>query len=103
MKFKIQFLLAIGAAFLLTSAGKPIATANEVGKIKENVTQQVMRLANSAGNEETTEDPQEIFSRAIEDYKEKFDNYINITALNVLDKEDINLPNFDINYVYRRF
>lgn len=99
MKFKKIFLLAIGAAFLLTSAGKPIATANEVGKIKENVTQQVMRLANSVSDEEDTEDPEEIFSRAIEDYKEEFDDYINITALNVLDKEDVNLPNFDINYI----
>lgn len=99
MKFKKLFLLAIGAAFLLTSAGKPIATANEIGEIKENVTQQVMRLANLASDEEETEDPEEILSRAIEDYKEEFDDYINITALNVLDKEDVNLPNFDINYI----
>jgi len=99
MRFKKLFLLAIGAAFLLTSAGKPIATANEIGEIKENVTQQVMRLANLASDEEETEDPEEIFSRAIEDYKEEFDDYINITGLNVEDKEDVTLPNFDINYV----
>ena len=99
MKFKKLFLLAIGVAFLLTSAGKPIATANEIGEIKENVTQQVMRLANLASDEEETEDPEDILSRAIEDYKEEFDDYINITALNVEDKEDVNLPNFDIDYI----
>lgn len=99
MEFKRLFLLAIGAAFLLTSAGKPMATANEIGGIKENVTQQVMRLANLASDEEEIEDPEEIFSRAIEDYKEEFDSYINITALNVEDKEDVTLPNFDINYI----
>lgn len=99
MKFKRLFLLAIGAAFLLTSAGKPIATANEIGEIKENVTQQVMRLANLASDEEETEDPEEIFSRAIENYKEEFDDYINITALNVEQKELVALPNFDINYI----
>lgn len=99
MKFKRLFLLAIGAVFLLTSAGKPIATANEIGEIKENVTQKVMRLANLASDEEETEDPKEIFSRAIEDYKEEFDDYINVTALNVIDKENVTLPDFDINYV----
>lgn len=99
MKFKKLFLLVIGAAFLLTSAGKPIATANEIGEIKESVTQQVMRLANLTGDEEETEDPEEILSRAIANYKEEFDDYINITALNVEDKKDINLPDFDINYV----
>lgn len=56
MKFKRLFLLAIGAAFLLTSAGKPMATANEIGGIKENFTQQVMRLANLASDEEETEE-----------------------------------------------
>jgi hypothetical protein len=99
MKFKRLFLLAIGAVFLLTSAGKPIATANEIGEIKENVTQKAMRLANLASDEEETEDPKEIFSRAIEDYKEEFDDYINVTALNVIDKENVTLPDFDINYV----
>ena len=99
MKFKKLLMLAIGTAFLFTNAGKPIATANEIGEIKENVTQQIMHLANLASDEEETEDPEEVFSRAIADYKEEFDDYINITALNVLDKEDVNLPNFDINYI----
>lgn len=99
MKFKKLFMLVIGTAFLLSSTGKSIVTANEISEIKENVTQQVMRLANSVSDEEMTEDPQEIFSRAIDDYKNEFDDYINITALNVVDKEDVNLPNFDINYV----
>lgn len=99
MKLKRLFMLAIGAAFLLTSAGKPVAVANEINKINENVTQQVMRLANSASDEEDTEDPEEILSRAIEDYKEEFDSYIDITGLNVDVKESITLPEFNINYV----
>ena len=99
MNIKKLFMLAIGAVFLLTSAGKPIAVANEVGEIKENVTQQVMRLANVLSDEEETEDPEEIFSRAIEEYKDEFDNYIDITGLNVDAKESITLPDFDINYV----
>jgi len=92
-------MLCVGAAFLLSNVGKALSTANQIGEIKESVTQQVMRLANLASDEVETEDPEEIFSRAIEDYKEEFDDYINITALNVLDKEDVKLPNFDINYV----
>ena len=99
MKLKRLFMLAIGAAFLLTSAGKPVAVANEINKINENVTQQVMRLANSASDEEDTEDPEEILSRAIEDYKVEFDSYIDITGLNVDVKESITLPEFNINYV----
>jgi hypothetical protein len=35
----------------------------------------------------------------IEDYKEEFDSYIDITGLNVDVKESITLPEFDINYV----
>lgn len=46
MKLKRLFMLAIGSAFLLTNAGKPVVVANEIDKINENVTQQVMRLAN---------------------------------------------------------
>lgn len=99
MQLRKIFMLVIGAAFLLTSAGKPVATANEIDKVNKNITQQVMCLANSVSDEEEIEDPAEIFCRAIEDYKEEFDDYINITALNVVDKEDVNLSNFDINYV----
>lgn len=99
MRLKRLLMFAIGAAFLLTSAGKPVAIANEINKINENVTQQVMRLANSVSDEEDTEDPEEILSRAIEDYKEEFDSYIDITGLNVDVKESITLPEFDINYV----
>lgn len=98
-------MLAIGTAFLFTNAGKPIATANEIGEIKENVAQQVMRLANLASDEEETEDPEEVFSRAIEDYKEEFDDYINITARRLIleagtgftsNKPEINLKNLNI-------
>lgn len=99
MRLKRFLVLAIGTAFLLTSAGKPVAAANEIGRINENVTRRVMRLANSVSDEEETDDPEEILSRAIDDYKEEFDSYINITALNVEDKEDVSLPGFDINYV----
>lgn len=99
MKLKRLFMLAIGTAFLLTNAGKPVVVANEINKINEDVTQQVMCLTNSVSNEEETEDPNVIFSRAIEEYKEQFDSYIDITGLNVDVKESITLPEFDINYV----
>ncbi|MDD5932850.1 MAG: hypothetical protein PUC70_01015 [bacterium] len=99
MRLKRLLMFAIGSAFLLTSAGKPVAIANEINKINENVTQKVMRLVNSVSDEEDTEDPEEILIRAIEDYKEEFDSYIDITGLNVDVKESITLPEFDINYV----
>lgn len=101
MKFKKLLLFVVGTAFLITSAIKPTATANRVSGIEEAVAQQVMRLANDES--EGTEDPADILSRAIDDYKEEFDDYIDITALNVDAKELVNLPNFDIDYVAPTF
>lgn len=37
MKLRKLFLLAIGALLLLTSAGNPLATENEIGEAKENI------------------------------------------------------------------
>ena len=102
MKIKSLIMYGLGLVFLTNSIAKPITIAYETQEIRETVTQQVKRLANTLSDEET-EDPEEILYRAIENYKIEFDDYINITGLNVFDKEDINLPNFDPNYIAPTF
>ena len=102
MKFKSIIMFGIGLSFLTSNIIKPLAISFEVQNVKENITHNVKRLASITSDEET-EDPYEILSRAIESYKDQFDDYIDITGLNVLDKEDINLPNYNPNYVAPTF
>lgn len=83
--------------FILTSTCKPLAVSATTSKIKESVVQHLMANANLT-NVDENEDSKQILSEAINDYKKDLTKYINITALNVLDKEDVELPNFDINY-----
>lgn len=99
MKFKKLLLLAVGLSYIINSAGKPIVTANVVNQINENITQKVMRLANLVSQEKYTENPNEILKRSIVDYKTEFKYYINVTALNVEQKELVKLPSFNINYI----
>lgn len=98
MKIKKLFTFIFGVTVVLANAGKPVSTAAKTNQIKENITQQIM-LLESGATESNEEDPEVIFNKAIEDYKEEFDDYIDVTGLNVEAKESITLPNFNINYI----
>ncbi|MDD7315918.1 MAG: hypothetical protein PUG55_00550 [Bacillales bacterium] len=99
MKFRRLLFPIIGFLVLITSSAKPIANANNINHLKNEGNNIVLRMANSLDNLDDTEDPNEIFSRALNEYIEEFDSYLDITGLNVFDKEAITLPDFDINYV----
>lgn len=99
MKFKKLIFQMIGLLFLILSTTKPISNANKIEHLKNEGNNIVLRMAKSLNDLEDTEDPNEIFSRALNEYIEEFDSYLDITGLNVLDKEAITLPDFDINYV----
>ncbi|MGM9814017.1 MAG: hypothetical protein ACI32C_03860 [Candidatus Enteromonas sp.] len=88
-----------GFLILLTGSIKPVATANQIDRLKTEGTAFVRRMANTLDELEDTDDPNEIFTRALDEYSAEFDSYLDITGLNVYDKEDITLPDFDINYV----
>ena len=98
MKIKKLFTFIFGVTVVLANAGKPVSTAAKTNQIKENITQQIMLLENDAAKN-NEEDPEAILNKAIEDYKEEFDDYIDVTGLNVEAKESITLTNFNINYI----
>ena len=98
MKIKKLFTFIFGVTVVLANAGKPVSIAAKTNQIKENITQQIMLLENDAAKN-NEEDPEAILNKAIEDYKEEFDDYIDVTGLNVEAKESITLTNFNINYI----
>ena len=55
-------------------------------------------LSTSLNDNDSISNPSKIFSKSITQYKEEFDDYIDITALNVIDKTEVSLLEFDINY-----
>lgn len=71
-----------------------------VAKANETKTQLVRNIKKAMNDVlDTTEDPEVVFERAISSYQNEFPDYLNIAGLNVDDKEAIELPEFDINYV----
>lgn len=103
MKFK-NLLFHITCLFvLILTATKPLADSKILNHLKNEKEHIAYRIFNSLSELDDTEDPNEIFSRALNMYTEEFDSYLNITGLNVFDKEDITLPNFDINYVAPKY
>ena len=97
-KILISFLI-INFSFVITGQEKMISS--KIDDIKNKTTYVIKRAINQIT--EDTEDPNVVFSRAIDEYTNEFSSYLNITALNVQDKEAINLPNYDTNYVAPEF
>ena len=102
MKIKKIFVFALALLLPLTSIGKERLVSSRIEGIKTETAQTIKRAIMSQEAEDT-EDPNEVFSRAINGYKNEFKNYLNVTALNVQDKEAVSLPNFDIDYVAPEF
>lgn len=94
----IEFLFSIIICVSLSL--KDNVVANRIENSKGKINTAFKKALNT--HEEIT-DPNVIFELAIEDYKIQFTNYINITALNVFDKEKVDLPNFDLKYVAPKY
>ena len=101
MKLKKLVILVLALTFPFTLAGREKIVTTRINEIKTEVTHKIRRAINQ--ELEDTEDPNEIFSRALDGYKEEFPSYLDITALNVQDKEAIELPDFDIDYIVPEF
>lgn len=99
MRLKFIFVACLGFFTLLSNTTKPIADNNRVENIRESISSKVLKAANVLSELDDTEDPEEIFARAIDSYKTEFDSYINVIGLNVDDKSYVNIEGFDINYV----
>ena len=106
---KLKYLLSslVCSVFLITSNMKSVAVANELEEINDQITLKVKnltkRIAASSRNIVETDDPNEVFEKALENYSTEFNDYIDITGLNVIDKETITLPEFDANYVAPKY
>ena len=101
MKFKKFFVFCLALAFPFTIVGREKMVSSQIDGIKDKTAQVIRRAVNQSAGD--TEDPDEIFSRAIDGYKDEFKDYLDVTALNVQDKEAVNLPDFDIDYVAPEF
>ena len=100
MKFKSIITFLFSSIISVSFSFRENTFANQVGNTKEKINTTLKRALNT---QEEINDPNVIFELAIEDYKLQFDDYINITALNVIDKENVNLPNFDSGYVAPKY
>ena len=96
MKFNSIITFLFSGIICVSFCFRGSAVASQIRDTKDKINVTLKRALNS---EEEITDPNIIFELAIQDYKSQFDDYINITALNVIDKENVNLPNFDFNYV----
>lgn len=100
MKFKSIITFLFSSIISVSFCFNETAFANQIENAKDKINTTLKRALNT--DEEIT-DPNVIFELAIQDYKSQFDDYINITALNVVNKENINLPNFDSNYIAPKY
>lgn len=101
MKINKFFILLSGFAFMVTSSTGELSLSKKSKTLKNNISNVILRLNNSSS--ENNDEPVNIFSEAIREYQTAFSNYINVTALNVFDKENVTLPDFDINYTAPTF
>lgn len=101
MKIKKILVFALALILPLTGAGKERLVSSRVDRIKTETAQVIDHVLNQELGE--TDNPDEVFTRAINGYKNEFKDYLNVTALNVQDKETVSLPDFDINYVSPEF
>jgi hypothetical protein len=91
--------LVILLSFNTTSKPRLILTKNnQINNLMTNIIRKTNDLISS-----DTNNPEYIFNKGIELYINEFPTYLDITGLNVLDKEEIELPNFNINYIVPEF
>lgn len=98
MKKNIKNIIFLIVTSLVLSFCSIYKTPIIIEGVSSNITRNIKNLTNNHSTT-YTEDLSEIFSRALTNYCDTFDNYIDIRAINVCDKTMVNLPNFDPDYV----
>jgi hypothetical protein len=90
-------LISCLAAFSL-SLCKPVVSENTT---REDCVSLTKALAISKLKQETdvSQDSQTLLTEALESYKTDFKNYLDITALNVTDRESVALPGYNPEYI----
>lgn len=101
MEFKRLVVSCLAFILSLTWGGREKVVSSQLDGAKTEVTKVIRRALDQ--NAEETEDPNIVFERAIQGYQDQFNSYLDITALNVTDKEAIDLPNFNPTYVAPAF
>lgn len=98
MKINKTFAFGLIAVFSLTVAGNEKKIEANLKIAKTEIAKALSLAANSA-----KEDPNEVFNTAINDYKSQFSNYLDVNGLNVEDKNDIELPDYNPEYISPEF
>lgn len=100
MKAKKIWLFSLGVLTLLTSGLKDLNTAQKVETTKKDIVGSILKLSNDSSHlSSLSNDPLFVFTKALEGYKAQFDQYLDVTALNVEDKREVNLPDFNPSYI----
>ena len=97
------YILLISLSFVFTTGGKPILNSKEMLYDKFNNVNVLKMSTSKIDNNDSITDASKILLNSINEYKNDFSNYIDITALNVKDKTEVTLPEFDINYIAPSF
>lgn len=98
MIFKRLALLSCVCISFVSVSCKPLAVSKEINITKNNIITRILK-SNNDGNNEEDKGPEEVFSIAFDTYNSDFSNYLDITGLNVTDKENITLSYYDSEYV----
>lgn len=98
MNFKKQIAFILSTVLLFSFFGtnitKNVIFENEIGSFTERAKKQAATITLNTGKQE------KVFSTALDLYKTKFGDYLDITALNVsVAREEVALDGFDIDYV----
>lgn len=94
--------MLMSSILLLTNSGKSIVLANEINKVKDEIACDVKKMMKSS-DDDVSDESYIVLEEAMDSYEDEFEEYIDITALNVELKELVTLPNFNINYVAPTF
>lgn len=96
-------ILLISLSFVFTTGGKSNLNPKQIQNDKFYNTNVLKMTTSKIDNNDAITDASKILLKSISEYKNDFSSYIDITALNVKDKTEVNLPEFDINYVAPSF
>lgn len=97
MSFKKVTVTFSALALVFSIAGNEKRVENEVTAVQNRISNVVKRVANNDLFDDM--DSNSVFQLSIENYQEKFSEYLNIAGLNVSDKDAISLENYDEQYV----
>ena len=92
---KIMVMLVIFTTFSYKT--NEIKINNSKEQIVENFNKTIKKANNT--QDELSEEDLEMFTSAFENVKINLSEYLDITGLNVENKESITLPNYNINYI----